>query len=456
MGQALFLTVLLPVLFGVGPEAYGEASHSHSPASGRYIQQMLDQRCQEIAAELCQSGLRKMCVPSSRIVARNAVGITHQNTLQWRCFDTASLLESNQENNGVNCVDDCGHTIPCPGGVHRQNSNHATRHEILSKLVEEGVQRFCSPYQASANKYCNDKFPGTIARRSKGFGNNVEVAWRCYEKASLLYSVYAECASNCGTTWYCPGGRRGTSTELDKRHYTEEEGIRQAIGSVDSPCSEVEVCLPKDENPPLCLDESGQISRTGGGPPSQPPEMQQPADRSDERGGGKEQSPGGEAQPDHPTKGGNIDLPEKSTSPEKTPKTEIHGDSTKATLEEGQQLTLTFISTKLDVAVGSCHSLVANFLDGFLKFQTGSNSAFDVVEVEDPAGPAVLTIGLGHKGRLAVVLDYTRLNAALGSAAYVVEDSGCSSSEEVSFQGVGSGATLVVTTLGESPTAVSA
>ncbi|KEP61505.1 UNVERIFIED_CONTAM: microneme protein MIC1 [Hammondia hammondi] len=455
MGQGLFPTVLLSVLFAVGPEAYGEASRSHWPASGRYIQQMLDQRCQEIFAELCQSGHQTMCGPFTRIVARNAVGNTSQNKVEWRCFDTASFLESNQGNNGVNCVDDCGHTIPCPGGVQRQNSNHATRHEELSKLVKEGVDRFCSPYQASANKYCNDRFPGTVARRSKGFGNKDQVAWRCYEKASLLYSVYAECASNCGTTWYCPGGRRGTSTELDRQHHTEEEGIRQAIESVDNPCSEVEVCLPKDENPPVCLDESGKISRTGGRPLSQQREMQQPTDRSDERSGGKEQSPEEEAQPDHPTKD-NVDLPEKSASPEKTPKIEIHGDSTKETLKEGQQLTLTFISTKLDVAVGLCHTLVANFLDGFLKFQTSSKSVFDVVEVEEPAGPAVLTIGLGHNGRLAVVLEYTRLSAALGSAAYVVEDSGCSSSEEVSFHGVGSGATLVVTTLGESPTAVSA
>lgn len=56
----------------------------------------------------------------------------------------------------------------------------------------------------------------------------------------------------------------GTTREADKRHYSLSAGILEAVRSVRNQCQEEEVCLPRSENPPLCLKSVGTVEGRAG------------------------------------------------------------------------------------------------------------------------------------------------------------------------------------------------
>ncbi|CBZ51259.1 putative microneme protein MIC1 [Neospora caninum Liverpool] len=452
MGQSVVFVMLLSVIFTAGAKTYGEASQPS--ASARSLQGALDTWCQEVFKKLCDDGYSKMCIPANQVVARQGLGRKDQQKLVWRCYDSAAFLAEGDENNVLSCVDDCGVSIPCPGGVDRDNSTHATRHDELSQLIKEGVVRYCSGFQAAANSYCNKRYPGTVARKSKGFGHKEPVKWRCYKPESLLFSVFSECVSNCGTTWSCPGGRLGTATNLDKKHFTDESGILQALTSVPKACPVGLVCLPRDQNPPACLDDNGNVPEEEGGQPVQPRDTKLPVDDSEPTDESETTPGGGDDQPS-PKEDGDTDSPDEGDQSggsewyKQIPEIRVIGDSLQAMLHAGQQLMVTYSSPQLHVSVGSCHKLTVNFSDYYLSFDTTSKSGSDEVELDDAAGSGELTIGLGSSGRVTVVFQYATNGGGNRYVAYTVGDSGCKTIEAVLLHGLNPGAKLVRNTIGD-------
>ncbi|PHJ16332.1 microneme protein mic1 [Cystoisospora suis] len=231
----------------------------------RSLQSHLDARCQDLFKTICKTENRdEFCRPGGRVVFRHGRGGHSQPGNSWRCYDSSRLLATGGGDNGLSCVDNCGHLIPCPGSVDPATTRHASREE-MADWVLGSVEKFCSSFQAAADLYCYQQYEGTIARFSKGYGSDPE-AWRCYVPKSLSFALLGQCVDNCGGNTSCSGGRPGTTTENDKLHYTLSEGILDAIKSVQSPCKEEEVCMPKFENPPLCVKSVNTLNERKASP----------------------------------------------------------------------------------------------------------------------------------------------------------------------------------------------
>lgn len=140
-------------------------------------QAMLDDSCQAEFDRFCKSGQKAFC--DKVVVARKDRGRAgSQQNAEWRCY---SLEELDLQQATSVCIDDCGEEMRCQGGVKGEESIHHTTWKQLRSLIGEAVEKFCSPRQASANEYCADTFPGSVARYDTGAGD-METRWRCIKK----------------------------------------------------------------------------------------------------------------------------------------------------------------------------------------------------------------------------------------------------------------------------------
>ncbi|PFH31969.1 microneme protein MIC1 [Besnoitia besnoiti] len=431
------------------------------------LQAALDARCQEFFAERCKEGDDQTCGEDSKVVARRGRGLPNQPTHEWRCYEASILLAEDEEDNFLTCVDNCGVEIRCEGAVDPSTTVHVTRNKALTALIEEMKPRFCSPYQAAANKFCQASFAGTVARKTKGLRDEDRVAWRCYDPKKLLFSVDASCVSNCGDVESCPGGRKGTSTELDGQHLSHDINIRKAIEAVKDPCPAGQRCFRTEQNPPECVAEDKHLimGNKGSqvGPESEKStEDETTADTDDyellKKGRESEERDRQEQQGTDDQTAGDSDEGVFNAAGVKdvdSHRAHLPGGQTVADdkadmqLKQGEQLVLGVESPALNVTIGSCDQFTVNISESVLSIAGGSQSEAITYPLEGAIGRAIFTVGLGNAGRIGVTLKYGIDTGYTRSLGYVLENSVCGSSADVSFHDIGSGATLVRLPVGE-------
>ncbi|PHJ24780.1 microneme protein 13, partial [Cystoisospora suis] len=165
-------------------------------------QAMLDDECQRQFDRNCKSGHKSFC--GKVAVARKDKGRAgSQEKAEWRCY---SLSELDFRGASSVCIDDCGKELRCQGGVKGVQSVEHTTWKQLPTLIGSATKTFCSARQASANDYCNDVRPGTIARYEAVSGNT-EPRWICIDKQELRLEAESKCADKCKGFTTCAGGR---------------------------------------------------------------------------------------------------------------------------------------------------------------------------------------------------------------------------------------------------------
>lgn len=146
-------------------------------------QAMLDDECQTQFDRNCKSGHKSFC--DKVAVARKDRGRAgSQEKAEWRCY---SLSELDFRAASSVCIDECGQELRCQGGVKGEQSIEHTTWKQLPALIGSATEKFCSPRQASANDYCDEVLPGSLARYEAGSGETGP-SWRCIDKVSLADS----------------------------------------------------------------------------------------------------------------------------------------------------------------------------------------------------------------------------------------------------------------------------
>ncbi|CDI84978.1 microneme protein, putative [Eimeria praecox] len=178
--------------------------------------------------------------------ARRDIGLSSQQSREWRCYVQGSL---NFGKSGDGCVDDCGNLISCSGAVDGSSSTHLSRNSQLESAIAANKVEFCNTGsetpEASKEEEpaeapeATTEPPSLFARRDIGLSSQQSREWRCYVQGSLDFGISGDgCVDDCGNLVSCLGAVNGSSSVHLSRDSKAQEIIQK---------NKTDTCTQKEE-----------------------------------------------------------------------------------------------------------------------------------------------------------------------------------------------------------------